>query len=210
MRKSANRHRRDVEFSVGDKVLLKLQQYRQHLVAKPLFSKLSRCFYGPFEVLERIGQVAYRLQLPEGSHVHNVYHVGLLKPFVENDTWVRTEVPALFARGKPVARPVEVLDRRTVWRKGAAIEEVQLSWLDNSGENPTWEPLDAVQKKFPALLEDKEYFCKSVDDLEAGDDKISDEDKAILVLNVLPNSYDQLRDAILYGRDKAITYNEVH
>ena len=55
-----------------------------------------------------------------------------------------------------------------------------------------------------------ENFSKSIDDLESVDVKISDEDKAILVLNALPSSYDQMRDSILYGRDKPITLVEVH
>ena len=70
MAATANRHRRHVEFDVGDLVWLKLQPYRQHSVARPISAKLSRRFYGPFEVLARVGPVAYRLRLPEGSRIH--------------------------------------------------------------------------------------------------------------------------------------------
>ena len=74
-----------------------------------------------------------------------------------------------------------------------------------------------------SIIEQQEDFTKSINDLEAVDVRISDGDKAILVLNALPDSYDQMRDAILYGRaydqmrnmilygrDKAITLAKVH
>ena len=161
MRTAANKHRRHVEFQVGDEVLLKLQQYRQYSVAKPLSSKLARRFFGPFEVLERIGQVAYRLRLPEGSRVHNVFHVSLLRPFVQGASPESIALPPLFAQGRPVSRPLKWVDSRTVWRDGAPAEEALIQWDDDGGESPTWEPLSVVRRRFPTLiLEDKNALIR--------------------------------------------------
>lgn len=124
---------------------------------RPLSTKLARRFFGPFEVLEKIGQVAYRLKLPEGSRVHNVFHVSLLKPFVASARSEAAVLPPVFVRGRPVVRPRRVVDRRMVWTDGAAVEEVLLEWGDDEGDQPSWEPLDVVRRRFPhLLLEDKE------------------------------------------------------
>lgn len=58
---------------------MKLQSYRQKSLAPRPYEKLAAKFYGPFEVTQRIGQVAYRLQLPETSKIHPIFHISQLK-----------------------------------------------------------------------------------------------------------------------------------
>ncbi|XP_042010008.1 uncharacterized protein LOC121758688 [Salvia splendens] len=154
-------------------VLLKLQPYRQHLVARPLSAKLARRYYGPFEVIERIGQVAYRLRLPEGIIIHNVFHVSLLRPFVVGDSeGPQGDLPSDFFGNRPVVYPVRVLERRLLWNGDQPREHALVRWLDGT-ESPTWEPLDVLHQKFPnILLEDKDVA------MERGVDTIPTEPQA--------------------------------
>ncbi|XP_062114580.1 uncharacterized protein LOC133825685 [Humulus lupulus] len=85
MRQQANKRRRDIQFKLGDLVLVKLQPYRQTTVANRLNSKLCRRYFGPFEIVARAGPVAYTLKLPQGSRIHPTFHWTLSPP--EDATW---------------------------------------------------------------------------------------------------------------------------
>ena len=74
MKKFANVRRCGVTLEVGDLVFVKLQPYRFHSLAKQHNEKLSPRYYGPDKVLDRIGPVAYKLELPSHSKIHPVFH----------------------------------------------------------------------------------------------------------------------------------------
>lgn len=76
MKNNADKKRRDLVLEVGSLVYLKLRPYRQSSLTKTFCQKLAAKYYGPFPVLERVGEVAYRLQLPSESRIHYVFHVS--------------------------------------------------------------------------------------------------------------------------------------
>lgn len=79
IKKSAYIQRRDVAFGVGTMVYLKLKLYRQQYGSRRVCHKLTVKFYGPFEVLARVGKAAYKLKLHVSSKIHLVFHVSQLK-----------------------------------------------------------------------------------------------------------------------------------
>lgn len=77
-----NARRIDIQFQSGDRVLLRLQPNRQASLARKGSHKRARRFYGHFQIIERIGAMAYRLQSPAMAKLHNVFHASKLKKFV--------------------------------------------------------------------------------------------------------------------------------
>lgn len=79
MKAYADKNRSFWEFQVGDWVYLKLQPYVQTSVARRANHKLSFKYYGPYQVISKVGSVAYKLQLPSDCHIHPVVHVSQLR-----------------------------------------------------------------------------------------------------------------------------------
>lgn len=156
MKTLEDKHRRDVEFQVGEQVFLKLQPYRQTSLAGRMNEKLSPRYYGPFTIDKRVGQVAYRLNLPPTAKIHNVFHISQLKKAVGNAP-VSPDVPAFISPDLVyVAEPETLLQVRNQNAGGQTNMEVLIKWKGVPAWEATWEDFEAIKARFPEFhLEDK-------------------------------------------------------
>ncbi|RVW71121.1 Transposon Tf2-12 polyprotein [Vitis vinifera] len=161
MTQKANAHRRDLQLEVGDMVLVRLQPYRQPTAAYRPYQKLAKRFYGPYQVLERIGAVAYRLALPSGCKIHPVFHISALKPFrgpVPDEVYpLPTETMGIH----PLLVPAAICAVRTILRQGKEVQQILVQWTASDPENATWEDFVVFCRLYPDYhLEDKVDFME--------------------------------------------------
>ncbi|RVW71683.1 Transposon Ty3-I Gag-Pol polyprotein [Vitis vinifera] len=153
MKIQADKNRFDREFNIGDMVLLKLQAYKQVSMHSG-GPKLQPRYYGPFKVIDRIGTVAYQLQLPPDAQIHNVFHVSLLKP-AHASIQACSSLP--ISNTSTTLLPQAILDRRLVKRHNVPAVQLLIHWVDKSPTDASWEFADDLKRRFPAFfLEDKE------------------------------------------------------
>lgn len=156
MKSRADAKRQDEEFEVGEKVFVKFRPYRQKSLANQRNEKLAPRFYGPFEIVARVGAVAYNLSLPLSSSIHNVFHVSLLRRAhgVTNSSSLLP--PHLSPDLELFIEPVEVIGVRHLDNDRPALFEVLIQWKDLPLFDTTWEQFDTIQHQFSLFpLEDK-------------------------------------------------------
>lgn len=139
MKFQADKHRSERSFQIGDWVWLKLQPYRQKSVQVRTNQKLAPKYYGPFQVLDCIGPVAYKLQLPEDAKIHNVFHVSQLKPFY-GVVPATADIPDWFDNMTSFQRlPAAIIDTRMVKVRNAVQVQYLVQWLGCPVHEATWE-----------------------------------------------------------------------
>ncbi|GKC21779.1 retrovirus-related pol polyprotein from transposon 17.6 [Tanacetum coccineum] len=148
MKSQADKRRFDRIFQVNDCLYLKLQPYRQITVRQGGQHKLSSKFFGPFQVLEKIGKVAYKLKLPDYAKVHPVFHVSQLKPCYI-DSAVMGSFPSCDSEGLLSVTPFKLLDRRMVKQNNRMVVFRLIQWSNRSEEDATWEKLEDLLARFP-------------------------------------------------------------
>ena len=146
--------RKDVEYEVGDKVFLKVSLWRKVLRFGKK-GKLSPRFIGPYEVLERIGPVAYRLALPpELAKLHDVFYVSMLRKYRFDESHIlpvqEIQVQEDLSYDE---EPKAILDREVKQLRNKQVPLVKVLWQHHGREEATWEPEVTMRAQYPQLFD---------------------------------------------------------
>eukprot|EP00253_Pinus_taeda_P012699 PITA_12699 len=153
----ADQKRRFKEYQVGDHVYIRIQA-RKSTLQWSSCAKLAPQYFGPFQVLARVGPVAYQLALPSHIRIHNVFHVSMLKKYIYDPKhvikWqdIREE-----PEGEVRVEPLSILDRREVQLRKRVITQIKVQWQHYGPEEATWEDKELFQKAYPGLFGDTRH-----------------------------------------------------
>jgi hypothetical protein len=146
-----DRTHRAVEFEPGQWVWLRLLHRPVASLQIKGRGKLGPKFFGPYQVLQRVGDVAYKLSLPVGARIHDVFHVGLLKPFHGVPPAQPPALPPLH-HGRVLLEPEQVLKGRMARGR----KELLVRWKGAPAAESAWVALDDFVQQYPDYqLEDE-------------------------------------------------------
>ena len=137
----ADRRRSELEFLIGDFVLLKVFPWKGVIRFRKR-GRLGPRYIGPFRVIARVGRVAYRLELPaELGQIHDTFHVPQLRKCIADESAVvPLEDIQVAASLNYAERPVAIGDRKIKVLRNKEVPLVQFQWQNRRGSELTWEP----------------------------------------------------------------------
>ncbi|XP_074297815.1 uncharacterized protein LOC141628595 [Silene latifolia] len=145
----ADLRRSDIQFAVGDKVLLKVSPMKG-VMRFGKRGKLCQKYIGPYEILDRVGEVAYCLALPPAlARVHNVFHVSQLRKYVSDPTHVlAAETVEMDGNLSYVEVAKEILDTKVTKTRNNEIALVKILWSNHNVNEATWEAEVEIKEKY--------------------------------------------------------------
>ncbi|XP_070006065.1 uncharacterized protein [Nicotiana sylvestris] len=160
MKRHADRNRHFVEYQVGDKAMVKIPKW--YLFAGVHDPRLLQKYIGPLSIERRIGKVAYCVDTPAWWKIHLVFHVILLKPFLEDTedpSLSHLTIPSIRGPNSTGKRRVKaILDDRVIHASRKDHQEFVVKWHGCDAEENTWERGTNL-KAYKSLIED--YFAST-------------------------------------------------
>jgi hypothetical protein len=138
---------------VGDWVWLRLNHRAAASVRQGDKSKLGAKYFGPYRVLDCIGDVSYKLQLPPQARIHNVFHASFLKKFQGDPPSVPPALPPI-VRGRIVPAPDKIVHTRPT----TSSWELLVRWQGRDAAETSWVTLEQFKEDFPDFQLEDELF----------------------------------------------------
>jgi len=150
----ADTRRRPLEFQPENFAYLKVSPIRGTRRFQ-VRGKLAPRYIGPYKIIEKIGAVAYRVELPpEMSDIHNVFHVSQLKRCLRvPEEQAPIEAIDLQPDLQYQERPIKILDIATRQTRRTTVRFCRVQWSNHTEAEATWEREDDLKKEFPYLFE---------------------------------------------------------
>ena len=162
----ADKRRKELEFAVGDMVYLKMITFKGRVRISGR-RKLDPRYLGPFRVIERVGSVAYKLDLPsEMEAFHNVFHISQLRKCLTDQDVLIPEIPSDLGTNLTLeTRPVRIVDRMEKAMRKKTIQMVKVIWDCNGREETTWETEARMKAEFPNWFD--QFVLDETDDSDS-------------------------------------------
>ena len=133
----ANKKMVEISFEVGDWVYLRLQPYKQFSMRHKKLGELAPCFYGPFQIVQKVRDISYKLDLPASSLIHHVFHVSNLKAKLRNRVVPKPTLPTVNADLIITPEPMQILATRSHQLRSRTITQVLVQWQGESKDDAT-------------------------------------------------------------------------
>ena len=149
----ADMKRKYIRYEIMEKVFLKVSPWKK-MMRFGKKGKLGPRFIGPYEVIEKVGPVAYRLASPQDlEKIHNVFHVSMLRRYRSDPSnVVSTETIELRPDLTSEEEPVEILARKVKEFPNKKIPLVKVLWRNHKTEEATWESEETMRQQYPQLF----------------------------------------------------------
>ena len=154
----SNLKRKDIQYEIHEKVFLKVSPWKK-VMRFGRKGKLSPRFIGLYEVIEKMGPVAYSLALPpELEKIHNVFHVSMLRRYRSDPSHViSSKIIELHPNLTYEEEPIEILAREVKELRNKQIQLVKLLWKNHKTEEATWESEETMSQQYPTLFNEGNF-----------------------------------------------------